>query len=418
MGGIWVAAAVVGALLVVVLALAGMALSRRTVARRIGAAVVRLDDLDVDWDGRGVDAALDRLDRAVERAHQRVERATGDRDRLEHALGAVPLGLVVCDDQGRELYRSDVAKAFSGARHSEALVEQVIDEQLQGALAGVTDRRTLELFGPPRRTLVVSAAPLHAGGRTTGAVAIVEDASERRRLDAVRRDFVANVSHELKTPVGALALLAETLAFEDDPAVVRRLADRMQTEASRTGRIIEDLLDLSRIESEEAPQREPVAVHLLVAEAIERVRSAAERRAIAIVSDDPPPSRTVRGDRRQLVSAVANLLDNAVKYSEDGATVEVRSRSDGECVEIDVEDHGIGIPARDLERIFERFYRVDRARSRDTGGTGLGLAIVRHVAGNHRGEVRVTSREGEGTVFTLRLPSGPGPVTVSRAEAG
>ena len=417
MVGVWVAVAA-GAALALVTVLVASALARRAVARRIAAAVVRMDDQDVDWDGRGIEAALDRLDRAAQRAHQRVEQATGDHDRLAHALGALPLGLVICDDQGREVYRNDIAKAFSGARHSEALVEQVIDEQLLGALGGVTDRRTLELFGPPRRTLVVSAAPLHAGARTTGAVVIVEDASERRRLDAVRRDFVANVSHELKTPVGALALLAETLAFEDDPVVVRRLADRMQTEAARTGRIIEDLLDLSRIEAEEAPQREPVPVHLLVAEAVERVRPAAERRRVRILTDDPPPSRTVRGDRRQLVSAVANLLDNAVKYSEDGATVEVRSRAEGEVVEIDVEDHGVGIPARDLERIFERFYRVDRARSRDTGGTGLGLAIVRHVAGNHRGEVRVTSREGEGSIFTLRLPTGPGPVTVTRAEAG
>jgi two-component system sensor histidine kinase SenX3 len=417
MVGIWIAVAA-GAGLVALAVLVSVAVSRRGIARRIGAAVVRLDDRDVDWDGRGVEAALDRLERAVQRAHQRVEEATGDSDRLAHALGAVPLGLVVCDDSGRELYRNEVAKAFSGARHGEALVEQVIEEQLRAALHGATDRRTLELFGPPRRTLAVSAAPLHARGRTTGAVAVVEDASERRRLDAVRRDFVANVSHELKTPVGALALLAETIVSEDDLGVVRRLAERMQTEAARTGRIIEDLLDLSRIEAEEAPQREPVPVHLVVAEAVERVRPLAERLRIEIVADDAPRGRTVRGDRRQLVSAIANLLDNAVKYSEPAATVDVRSRSDGEWVEIDVQDHGIGIPARDLERIFERFYRVDRARSRDTGGTGLGLAIVRHVAGNHRGEVRVRSLEGEGSVFTLRLPGGPGPVVVTRAEAG
>jgi two-component system sensor histidine kinase SenX3 len=258
--------------------------------------------------------------------------------------------------------------------------------------------------------LLLSAFPLSDGERVSGAVVVVDDVSERRRLEAIRRDFVANISHELKTPVGALGLLADTIAAEGDTAVVRRLAERMTDEAFRVGRIIDDLLDLSRIEAEESPTREPVFVHSVVVEAVERVRPLAHARGIALDCHDLLRWHSVKGDQRQLVSGVANLLDNACKYSDGGSTVEVRSWADGDCVEIEVRDHGIGIPARDLERVFERFYRVDRARSRETGGTGLGLAIVRHVATNHEGDVRVASREGEGSVFTLRLPAGPPPV--------
>jgi two-component system sensor histidine kinase SenX3 len=281
------------------------------------------------------------------------------------------------------------------------------------ALAGSPQRRNLDILGPPRRMLLISAVPIDDGARPTGALAIIDDVSERRRLEAVRRDFVANISHELKTPVGALGLLAETITAEDDPAVTRRLAARMTGEAERVGRIIDDLLALSRIEAEEHPVREPVGVGTVVKEAIERIASLAEAQRITLTTEGVGRRHTVRGDRRQLVSAVANLLENACKYSEDGSSVGVTSWADGNWVEIAVRDEGVGIPASDLERIFERFYRVDRARSRDTGGTGLGLAIVRHVAGNHRGEVRVESREGEGSIFTLRLPAGPGPVAVS-----
>jgi two-component system sensor histidine kinase SenX3 len=254
---------------------------------------------------------------------------------------------------------------------------------------------------------------LNDGSRTIGAVAIIEDVSEGRRLEAVRRDFVANVSHELKTPVGALALLAETLAEEEDQAVTQRLSRRMQIEAARVGRIIEDLLDLSRLEAEESPVREPVAMHVVVGQAVEQVRPAAELRRITLGVSEVPRRLRVLGDRRQLVSAVFNLLENAIKYSEKGSSVEVECLTDGREVALSVRDHGIGIPTRDLERIFERFYRVDRSRGRDTGGTGLGLAIVRHVTTNHGGHVEVDSREGEGSTFTIRLPAPSGLVALS-----
>lgn len=366
--------------------------------------------------------SITELERDVERAEARAADATDVAGQVRAALDAIALAVVIADEDGAVRFRNTAARGIAGSRHADAIVEQAINEMLvtvTGRHGSTPDPRTLDLFGPPRRTVVVSVAPPATGA---GAVAFVEDITERTRLEAVRTDFVTNISHELKSPVGALALLAETLLAEDDPDVSRRLAERIVIESHRVGRTIDDLLELSRIEIEQAPVREAVPVHLVVAEAVERMRPAAELRHIAIDAPEPSNRLKVIGDRRQLVSALGNLLDNAIKYSDQGATVAVRSAHDGRMVDISVADHGIGIPARDLERIFERFYRVDRARSRETGGTGLGLAIVRHVATNHHGEVRVTSAEGEGSTFTLRLPAGPGPVALTSStevtEAG
>jgi two-component system sensor histidine kinase SenX3 len=248
-----------------------------------------------------------------------------------------------------------------------------------------------------------------------GVLAIIEDISERRRLEDIRRDFIANVSHELKTPIGALGLLAETLQFERDPEVANRLAQRINSESFRVNRIIEDLLDLSRIESEGSPSREPVPVSLFVADAIERIRTSAEQHDVRLEFVEPGNNFVIVGDRRQLVSAVHALLENAVIYSPTGGSVEVtierveavtdeEGETIGPFVHVNIKDEGVGIPSKDLERIFERFYRVDPGRARETGGTGLGLSIVRHVAQNHGGNVLVDSREGEGSTFTLELP--------------
>jgi two-component system, OmpR family, sensor histidine kinase SenX3 len=292
-----------------------------------------------------------------------------------------------------------------GGRHGDALAAEAVVDLLADAWKQGSAHRTLDLYGPPRRTLAVSTELIDDGRRTLGVIAVIEDVSERRRLEEIRRDFVANVSHELKTPMGALGLLAETLVAESDPSVAQRLASRIHAEAFRVSRIIDDLLDLSRIEAEEAPPREPVLVNLVMAEAVERVRSAAEQRDVKIELEEPSPPVTVLGDRRQLVSALYNLLENAVKFSYDGSAVRFAGRVSEGHVHLDVEDHGVGIPARDLDRIFERFYRVDQGRSRNTGGTGLGLSIVRHVAANHHGHVEVDSREGEGSTFRLILPT-------------
>jgi len=223
----------------------------------------------------------------------------------------------------------------------------------------------------------------------------------------MRRDFVANVSHELRTPIGALAVLAEAIAGGSESEVTAQLAERMVRESERLARIVEDLLDLSLLEAQERAGREPLPVAALVTDAVDQVRGAADTRGISIDASNVPADLRIECDRRKLVSAIFNLLDNAVKYSEAGEPVEVTAERRGDRCAIAVRDHGIGIPSRDLERIFERFYRVDRARSRQTGGTGLGLSIVRHTAQAHGGEVTVESHEGEGTTFTLLLPAVP-----------
>jgi two-component system sensor histidine kinase SenX3 len=391
---------------------------RRALVRRLSTAATRLEDAPPASEPRGLEKTLGRLERAVEQAVMRGGEASTAEGRMAQALATIPQGVLVWDENGELVYRNERAGAYVAARHADALVEQALDELRAAALDGRGGTRTLELFGPPRRTLVLTSVPLDNGHRTTGALAVVDDVSDRRRLEAIRRDFVANISHELKTPVGALALLAETLLSEEDQDVGRRLAARMHGEALRVGRTIDDLLELSRIEAEETPAREPVPVHLVVAEAVERIRPAAEQRGIDLRVDEPPRHLSILGHRRQVVSALYNLLENAVKYSDDGSPVDVSAATDGTWVEIRVADAGVGIPTRDLDRVFERFYRVDRARRRETGGTGLGLAIVRHVATNHGGEVAVVSHEGEGSTFTLRLPAGPGAAAAPEAEAG
>jgi two-component system sensor histidine kinase SenX3 len=327
-----------------------------------------------------------------------------ERESLAAALAASEDGVIVVDAQGREVLRNAAGERFRHARHADALVEDAVREMLQPALRGQRAERELQLFGPPREVVQIRAMPLQRGNRLIGAAAFVRDVSELRRVESVRRDFVANVSHELKTPIGALSLLAETMAAGGDSPVNSQLADRVQREANRLGRIVDDLLDLSLIEAQEAPIREPVPVHVVLHEAAERVRGAADAVGIPLSVSPVATDLVVTGDSSQLVSAVTNLLDNAVKYSEPGDSVEVEATVVDGNICISVHDHGIGIPARDLERIFERFYRVDRARSRATGGTGLGLSIVRHVAQAHGGDVTVESTEGEGSTFRFRLP--------------
>jgi two-component system sensor histidine kinase SenX3 len=336
---------------------------------------------------------------------RRGSRGDVEREALAGAVAAFEDGVVVVDARGNEVMRNAAGERFRGARHADALVEDAMRTLLGPALRGERAERELQLFGPPREVLLVRTAPLRRRNRVIGAVAFVRDVSELRRVESVRRDFVANVSHELKTPIGALSLLAETMAAGDDSPVNSQLADRVQREANRLGRIVDDLLDLSLIEAQERPTREPVPVHVVLHEAVERVRGAADAVGIPLNVAPVATDLVVAGDRSQLVSAVTNLLDNAVKYTaEPGQPVEVDATVADGAVCISVCDHGIGIPARDLERIFERFYRVDRARSRATGGTGLGLSIVRHVAQAHGGDVTVESIEGEGSTFRLRVP--------------
>jgi len=333
---------------------------------------------------------------------------------LEQAIDALGIGVVVVSADGEIVFENAIAGGPTGALHSDVLVEEAIEIHVRAALEGQTRRQTIELFGPPRRVVSVSAVPLADGG----SVAIIEDVTERSRLDAVRTDFVANISHELKTPVGALSVLAEALADEDQPEVVQRLADKMVNEAMRAGRTIDDLLELSRIELGGEAVKDVVLASMVIDESVNRARSLAERVGIEIVVVPSGDRVRMVGDRRQLVSALGNLVENAVKYSDPDSRVEVSATSDGRWVDLSVRDFGLGIPQKDIDRIFERFYRVDRARSRETGGTGLGLAIVRHVATNHGGEVKLVSVEGEGSTFTLRIPAAVGLVSTTLRDAG
>ena len=237
---------------------------------------------------------------------------------------------------------------------------------------------------------------------------LIDDSSEAQRVDDVRRDFLANVSHELKTPVAALSLLAESVEVAaDDPVAVERFAGRMKLEATRLTTLIRELIELSRVQGDmPLAHAKVIPVDELVQDAVDRTRftaTAAEIDLVVAVDSD----LRVYGDQEQLVSALKNLIDNAVAYSPPRTRVAVAAREVGDRIEITVTDQGIGIPQRDLNRVFERFYRVDPARSRDTGGTGLGLAIVKHVCANHGGDVAVWSVEGAGSTFTLRLPAQP-----------
>jgi len=384
-------------------------LGRRTGRRALQQRLTALSNrLGVEPPDEGtVDSVLMHLERVTGEAAEAVTEASSDAIRLRRALDTLPQGVIVCNENGEIAFRNARAVALMNNRHGDALAAQAVTDLLEGAWVDGSAERTLDLYGPPRQTLTVSTRLIDDGRRPLGVIAIIEDVSERRRLEEIRRDFVANVSHELKTPMGALGLLAETLTIEADPSVAQRLASRIHNEAFRVSRIIDDLLDLSRIESEEDPPREPIYVNLIMAEAVERVRSAAEHRRVTIELNEPNPPIHVVGDRRQLVSAIHSLLENAVTFSYENGLVRVAARQVEGEIRLTVADTGVGIPTRDLERIFERFYRVDHGRSRDSGGTGLGLSIVRHVASNHQGRVEVDSREGEGSTFTLILPTPP-----------
>lgn len=335
-----------------------------------------------------------------EHAAEALQAAVVGTDVVEHH----PIGVMVTDRDGVVVYRNAIARGLIGT-HRGLLVDDAVERRIVAARGGHDDAELIELYGPPRTVLVVAAHRLR-----DGMVAVyVEDISERHRIDQIRTDFVTNISHELKTPIGALSLLAETLLDETDPITSRRIAERMTGEADRAARTIDDLLELSRIEADGERVAEPIAVDGVIDDAVARVVELASGRGITMTINRSaePGALVVAGDRRQLTSAVGNLVENAVKYSDDGSEIEIDARLAGDDVEILVTDHGSGIPQADLDRVFERFYRVDRARSRSTGGTGLGLSIVRHVATNHGGEVAVTSREGEGSTFVLRIPAFP-----------
>ena len=329
-------------------------------------------------------------------------------------LDVLSSSAVVLDSDDRVLEASEAAREFGLVSGNELVVGELVALARQVRRDGEIREGEIDLSvgGSDARTtsFAVRVAPLGPGVGDGGLVLLlVEDQTERRRVEEVRRDFVANTSHELKTPVGALALLAETVEdAADDPEAVRRFAGRMRQEANRLTNLVQDMITLSRIQAAE-PIPDPALVDLdaVVAEALDRGRMKAGSRGIELASTGMR-GLCVQGDEELLVTALRNLLDNAVAYSPEKTKVVVAIEQVGrDLVDLSVSDQGIGIPERDRERIFERFYRVDPARSRATGGTGLGLAIVKHVTAAHGGKVTLTSKVGAGSTFTLRLPLQP-----------
>ena len=267
-------------------------------------------------------------------------------------------------------------------------------------------------FGKGKRKIKIAVTSLDEDS----ILILINDESEKARVDAIRRDFIANISHELKTPIGALSLLSEAISqAKDDPEAMERFANRIKSEAKRLEDLVREIINLSRLQGEDPlTDPHPIEMGAVVNEAIAQAETNAESRQRTVERGDKHEA-WVLGDRQQLIMAVHNLVENAINYSPEGTRVSVELKSVGDVIEVDVVDQGIGIKETDLERIFERFYRVDPARSRETGGTGLGLSIVKHVAQNHGGEVKVWSKIGVGSTFALRLPSAD-PASIESGE--
>ncbi len=331
---------------------------------------------------------------------------------LAEVLAVLRSAAVVLDAAGGVVKASPAAYAFGLVRGHELVHTELRELAAESRRSGLVCERELELARGPlgRARLVVNArlAPLDS----EHILVLVDDRTEARRVEEIRRDFVANVSHELKTPIGSLQLLAEAVdGAADDPPAVHRFAQRMEREARRLATLVQEIIDLSRLQVADALHSpEPVGVDGVINDAVDRARLQADSRQVTI-SVGGDSGAVVFGDRELLVTAVRNLVDNAVVYSAEGRRVGIGVRRSDGLVEIAVKDQGIGIPRAEQERIFERFYRVDTARSRATGGTGLGLSIVKHVAANHGGEVTLWSEPGVGSTFTLRLPDGAQSVT-------
>ena len=328
---------------------------------------------------------------------------------LERIVALMPLGAAVVDRHRDVVYHNGRAKELGLVRE-----RQLDDEAWKAArqtLAGGADVE-FDLLPGKRPVPGRSGLAVHGQARLLSeedrrfAVVFVYDHSEYARMEATRRDFVANVSHELKTPVGAMSVLAEALlSSAEDPETVRRFGEKVLVEATRLGNMVSELIELSRLQgAERLPDMGAVDVDSVVAEAISRHKVPADNADIAVRTDEASGLQMM-GEQALLVTALANLVSNAIAYSPRGSLVSISRRRRGENIEIAVTDRGIGIARKDQERVFERFFRADKARSRATGGTGLGLAIVKHVAANHNGSIGLWSQLGTGSTFTLSIPT-------------
>lgn len=373
---------------------------------------LRADVLGLDGGGsRTTRQALGSVSRRLDHLQAEVDERRELLTVLEASIEPIPLAVVVTDARGETLFANESGRRFLAARRSDALVWGAIEASVVTALAGRRTEQVVDTHGPPVRSWHVCATPIwpevpvgDPGTSPIGAVAVVEDRSQGVKVDRMRQDFVANLGHELRTPIGAISLLTEALEGETTPTVRDRLLARVSMETRRATSIVDDLLELSRLELDPGPPPALVDAHGLLAEVVDRHTTLAEGRGVTLTREAPEGDTKLVGQRPQLLRALDNLVENALKYSDDGTEVVLAARATNDYVDFVVSDQGIGIPPHEQERIFERFYRVDRARSRTTGGTGLGLSIVRHVAVNHGGDVSVRSAEGKGSTFVLHLP--------------
>jgi two-component system, OmpR family, phosphate regulon sensor histidine kinase PhoR len=352
----------------------------------------------------GVEPLGSAFNQMVEQVGARLERAEHERSRRDLVLATLDNGVVLIESDDIVAYANESAADLIGP--TPEVLSRLVPHPLQslvrqarqlGEPAGDEIRH-----GPPGQVFEVSAVPLDPNG---GVVLVIGNVTEQRRIEAMRHSFVADASHELKTPVAAIQAAMETVqsAIDRDPQTAKRLAAGAEASAVRLGRIVGDLLDLSRLETEQMVPEE-VELSDLVGEVVDRVAPVAEERGVTLERSLHPIK--VSGQQSDLVLAVRNLVDNAIRYTDRGGRVTVRLDDVAGGARLVVEDTGVGIPTRELPRIFERFYRVDASRSRNTGGTGLGLSIVRHVAQRHGGRVEAESELGSGSVFRLYLPSG------------
>ena len=377
----------------------------------------------VAWRRLGVARSeAERLHRAVKFEQAAVREAEREREQLLQAVDGIAVGAIALGPDGDVLFANRAAARFVDARHGDAVAEMVIHRLgREAGMSGEVVEEEVEVRSAGNTHFSIQAVPV-SDVDGVAALIFVENITRQRLVDAVRRDFVANVSHELKTPLGALSLLAETVADEADPEVRRRLSSRMADEARRMGRLVDDVLTLSQIESE-ASGAEPLDLRTVVQAAADRIAVVAAERGVALEIDLPDDPVDIVGDVGQLDSVVVNLIENAVKYTAvaerpDGGAVRVSVVRTSEETMLTVADDGIGMAKEHLDRVFERFYRIDRGRSRETGGTGLGLAIVRHIVLNHGGTVTVDSQPGSGSVFTVRIPVDLDRGSTERAEVG
>ena len=359
-----------------------------------------------------VEVALRGLAKAIDEIEEQRIKADAFRQQLVTALDSLNYGIAIYGQDDQLIHTNPYASSFLSGVHSGALIADAIDELFQTRDGQEVIDQELDVFDNShpssvthsrKKTFYIILRELSIEGNQIGSVVTIEDISEQERLESVRRDFISNISHELKTPIGAIALLTETLLGEPDTDLVQKFAPNILQETERLSETIDDLLSLSRIEHGSTDSFNQIDILKCAEQAIDRVNIFAKQNEVTVLTSFPPAPVHLFGDELQLTSAFYNILENSVKYKRiNQGNVHLTVQQLDDFIEVEISDNGIGIPTKDLDRIFERFYCVDRSHS--GSGVGLGLAIVRHVIVNHEGVIRIESTEGVGTTFFIQFP--------------